>query len=65
MLQLGIAIYAACVDFLINGARLLHITYRDTNAILFFVVWPIVTIVLIAIVIGQGVMLRRRRRDRA
>ena len=35
-----------CVDFMINIATLLGVTYRDANAGLFFVIWPLVTLTL-------------------
>jgi hypothetical protein len=43
--------YAACVDFLLQAARLLGVSYRDANALLFFVVWPAVTAVLVLLVL--------------
>ena len=46
-------LYAACVDFLLIVAHFLGITYRDANALLFFVLWPSVTILLATIVIKQ------------
>jgi hypothetical protein len=58
----GFAIYAACVDFMLQSARLLHMTYRDTNALLFFVVWPAVTVGLALAVGWQHLLLRRASR---
>lgn len=62
LLRGGIAIYAACVDFLLKVAASLGITYRDANAALFFLIWPVVTALLVLIVLGQAWMLHRRRR---
>jgi hypothetical protein len=59
---LGFAVYAACVDFLLKAAALAGVSYRDANAFLFFILWPLVTIALVVIVLVQGVQLRRRRR---
>jgi hypothetical protein len=59
MFRVGLAIYAACVDFMLQAARLLHVTYRDANALLFFVVWPAVTVGLAVVVAWQHVLLRR------
>ena len=59
MLRLGLAIHAACVDFMLQLARLLGVTYRDANALLFFVVWPAVTAGLVAVVAWQHLLLRR------
>jgi len=62
ILRLGVAIYAACVDFLLHAASLLHVTYRDANAVLFFVVWPAVTAALVTLVAVQHVALKRARK---
>jgi hypothetical protein len=57
--RVGFAIYAACVDFMLHAASLFGMTYRDANALLFFVVWPAVTLGLVAVVAWQHVTLRR------
>jgi hypothetical protein len=62
MTQLGIALYAACVDFMLHAARLLGVTYRDTNAGMFFLLWPAVTVALVLWVGWQAVALDRLRR---
>ncbi|MDI1446300.1 hypothetical protein [Polyangium sp. 6x1] len=62
MTDFGIAIYAACVDFMIRAAALVGATYRDANAFMFFVLWPAVTAALLAVVAWQAVVLRRLRR---
>lgn len=54
-----LAIYAACVDFLLQAALLLGITYRDANASLFFLLWPVVTLLLVCVVLWQGWLLHR------
>lgn len=57
----GFAVYAACVDFMLQAARLLGVTYRDTNALMFFVLWPAVTAALVVIVLRQRRALHRAR----
>lgn len=64
MERLGTALYAACVDFMLRTASLFGLTYRDTNAALFFVIWPAVTAILVVVVTAQRVALWRRRRER-
>lgn len=54
------AVYAACVDFMLRAAELLGVTYRDTNALMFFVLWPAVTVALAAVVVRQRLALRRQ-----
>lgn len=65
MESLGLAVYAACVDFLLRVAGWLQITYRDANAALFFLLWPAVTGLLLVLVCGQGLWLARRERAQA
>jgi hypothetical protein len=65
MASLGLAVYAACVDFLLRVAGWLQITYRDANAALFFLLWPAVTGILLVLVCGQGLWLARRERAQA
>jgi hypothetical protein len=59
MMALALAAYCACVDFMLHAARLFGFTYRDANALLFFVVWPAVTIALVAVVLWQRATLKR------
>jgi len=65
ILRAGLAIYAACVDFMLHAARLLGVTYRDANALLFFVVWPAVTLALALLVLAQRAALARALSERA
>lgn len=58
--RLGTSVYAACVDFLLASAGLAGVTYRDANAFLFFVLWPLVTLTLVVVVMWQAWLLRRR-----
>ena len=62
MTALAFAVYAACVDFMLQAARLFGVTYRDTNGFMFFVLWPLATVALILVVVVQGATLRRARR---
>ncbi len=63
MARLGLAVYAACVDFLLRLADWLHITYRDANAGLFFLLWPVVTALLLLWVSVQALRLWHRQRS--
>ena len=62
MTSLAFAIYAACVDFMLKSAALFGFTYRDANALLLFVVWPAVTLLLAAWVVVQQWMLSSQSR---
>lgn len=59
--SLAVGLYWACVDFMIHSANLLGLTYRDTNAVMFFILWPAVTIVLLLVILRQSKTLRRLR----
>jgi hypothetical protein len=59
--RFGFACYAACVDFLLHAAHLLGITYRDANALLFFVIWPLTTVALAGAVLWQRRTLHKLR----
>lgn len=61
MTALALAAYCACVDFMLHTARLFGFTYRDANALLFFVVWPAVTIGLVGVVLWQRATLKSLR----
>jgi asparagine N-glycosylation enzyme membrane subunit Stt3 len=63
MEHLGTAVYAACVDFMLRTANALGVTYRDTNAAMFFLLWPAVTAGLTVIVVWQRAEIRRLTRD--
>ncbi len=58
------ALYWACVDFMIHGANLLGVTYRDANSLIFFVIWPLVTATLAGAALWQGIGLLRLSRRR-
>lgn len=57
--ELGLSAYALCVDFELALGRLLGLGYRDVNAGLFFVLWPLVTFALVLVVARQRRTLRR------
>ena len=59
---LGLGAYAACVDFELGLGALLGVTYRDVNAGLFFVLWPLVTVSLVGLVLVQRRKLKRLER---
>jgi hypothetical protein len=42
-----VCVYYQCAFFMVNAAGLLGIAYRDANAILFFIIWPGVTLLLL------------------
>lgn len=59
LIKIAFGIYIYCTDFIINLANLLSISYFDANAIIFCVLWPAITILLISIYVAQKIRLRR------
>ena len=54
-------IYAYCTDFVINLANLLDLSYYDLNALIFCVIWPLVTVLLIVMNLVSWVKLKNVR----
>jgi hypothetical protein len=48
-----LTLYCACVDFLLKAAALCGVSYRDANAFLFFIAWPLVTVGLVIAAIAR------------
>ena len=57
----AVDLYWYCVDFVIHVANLSGLTYRDVNALLFGVIWPLVTVGLVVAVVYQSRVLRGLR----
>lgn len=57
----ALAVYAACVDFMLRIATIFGVTYRDANAAMFFLLWPAVTVTLVVVVLRQRRELARLR----
>ena len=53
----GTWLYVQCVTFVIHLASLFGVTYRDANALLFFVLWPALTLCLLGWVVWNAVVL--------
>jgi len=48
-----------CTDFVINLANLLDLSYYDLNALIFCVIWPLVTVLLIVMNLVSWVKLKK------
>ena len=46
-------IFDWCVNILVYWAGVFGITYKEINVWVFVIIWPILTITLIAIIVGQ------------
>jgi hypothetical protein len=53
------SVYVYCTDFTIFLANMFGITYEDSNALIFCIVWPVFTILLIVFFFMQLALNRR------
>ena len=51
-------IFVYCADFVINTANLIGISYYEVNALLFVIIWPLLTVILFVVVIFQRFRIR-------
>lgn len=58
LIRLVADIYCYCTDFVINVANITTLSYYEINAIIFCVLWPLITITLIFIYIIQRIRLK-------
>ena len=56
------AIFDWCVGVLVYFAGVFGITYKEINVWVFVIIWPILTLILIASIIVQQVCIRRLQR---
>lgn len=55
------AIFDWCVDVLVYFASVLGITYKEINVWVFVIIWPIISIALVALVVIQQARIKRLR----
>lgn len=55
-------IFDWCVSLLVYWAGVLGITYKEINVWVFVIIWPIFTIILVAIILWQQRALRQLRK---
>ena len=51
-------IFDWCVNVLVYSAGVIGITYKEINVWVFVIIWPILTIVLMAIILRQRQIIR-------
>ena len=56
------AIFDWCVDMLVYFAGVFGITYKEINVWVFVILWPIVTLAMVAVIIVQQALIRRLRK---
>ena len=55
-------IFDLCVDILLYLAKITGLTYNEVNVWIFVIIWPIFTIILIAIVIKQFFTIKKLKK---
>ncbi len=55
-------IFDWCVNVLVYWAQVFGITYKEINVWVFVILWPILTILLIGIIVGQYRTIRKLSR---
>lgn len=55
-------IFDWCVGVLVYFASVFGITYKEINVWVFVIIWPILTLALIALIIHQQIRIRRLQR---
>jgi hypothetical protein len=58
------AIFDWCVQILLLLAAQLGITYKEINVWVFVIVWPILSLVMLAIIIRQQIVIQRLRKSK-
>jgi len=56
-------VFDQCVLLLLFLARHLGITYKEINVWIFVVIWPVITLILLAIIVLQQRRIRQLVRD--
>ncbi len=47
-------IFDYCVSLLIEIGKLTHLTYKEVNVLIFCIIWPLFTLLLLLIIIKQA-----------
>lgn len=55
-------IFNWCVEFLIWLAKITGTTYNEINVIIFVIVWPIISIVMLIVIIHQYLKLKKLKK---
>jgi hypothetical protein len=58
------AIFDWCVQILNLLAAQLGITYKEINVWVFVIIWPILSLVMLAIIIRQQIVIQRLRKSK-
>ena len=59
------AIFDWCVQVLVYFAGVFGITYKGINVWVFVIIWPILTLALVAIIIWQNLRIRHLEKEKS
>jgi len=59
LLEIVNSVFAYCTNFILNLSELFHVSYYEVNAILFVILWPVLTIALVTLNTYQRVKLNK------
>ena len=59
------AIFDWCVQVLVYFAGVFGVTYKEINVWVFVIIWPIFTLVLVAIIIRQQIRIRNLEKGKS
>jgi len=59
LLEIVNSVFAYCTNFILNLTEILSVSYYEVNAVLFVILWPVLTIALIVLNIYQRAVLFR------
>jgi hypothetical protein len=57
LIEIVNSVFAYCTNFILNLTEILSVSYYEVNAVLFVILWPILTIALIVLNIYQRAVL--------
>ncbi len=57
------ALFDLCVRILIRLANFFGVSYNEINIWIFCVIWPIVTVILVGLVVGQWKKIQKLKRE--
>ena len=52
-------IFDGCVNVLVYWAQVFGITYKEINVWVFVIIWPLLTLVLVAVIVWQQKRIRQ------
>jgi hypothetical protein len=58
-------IFDWCVNVLVYWAGILGITYKEINVWVFVILWPILTLVLVAVIVRQQQRIRQLSKNKS